>query len=136
LGLVADSYEWPHGAMRVAFAVIVLGFVVTLALAWYHGERGAQRVTGIELLILALLLAIDGGLLWRFEHAVPSTDAAVSSAPPSQSVTATNASAIPTSASAIVQPDSFPPNPSPCCRWPTRAAKTISSIFPTAFPKT
>jgi serine/threonine-protein kinase len=73
LGLAADSYDWPHGVMRVAFAIIALGFVVALVLAWYHGERGAQRVTGTELLILALLLAIGGGLLWRFERAAPSS---------------------------------------------------------------
>ena len=73
LGLVADSYDWPHDVMRVAFAVIALGFVVALVLAWYHGERGAQRVTGTELLILALLLAIGGGLLWRFERTTPPT---------------------------------------------------------------
>ncbi len=73
LGLAADSYDWPHGVMRVAFAVIALGFVVALVLAWYHGERGVQRVTGTELLILALLLAIGGGLLWRFERAAPSS---------------------------------------------------------------
>ena len=30
---------------------------------------GAQRVTGTELLILALLLGIGGGLLWRFASA-------------------------------------------------------------------
>ncbi|PYI98612.1 MAG: hypothetical protein DMF00_12240 [Verrucomicrobia bacterium] len=35
-------------------------------LAWYHGERGAQRVTGTELVIIALVLALGGGLLWRF----------------------------------------------------------------------
>ena len=42
-----------------ALLIIALGvgFFVTLVLAWYHGERGAQRVTGTELLILALLLA-------------------------------------------------------------------------------
>ncbi|HKT41028.1 MAG TPA: tetratricopeptide repeat protein [Rhodanobacteraceae bacterium] len=85
LGLAADSYDWPHGVMRVAFAVIALGFVVALVLAWYHGERGAQRVTGTELLILALLLAIGGGLLWRFTRApeaapVPVPPASTSSA--------------------------------------------------------
>ncbi|MGN6728633.1 MAG: tetratricopeptide repeat protein [Rhodanobacteraceae bacterium] len=36
-----------------------------LVLAWYHGERGAQRVSGTELLIVALLLAIGGALIWR-----------------------------------------------------------------------
>src|SRR6185437_12931393 len=71
LSLAADSYDWPHGFMRMAFAAITLGFVVALVLAWYHGERGAQRVTGTELLILALLLAIGGGLLWRFGRTTP-----------------------------------------------------------------
>jgi hypothetical protein len=66
LGLAADSYDWPHGFMRIAFAAITLGFVVALVLAWYHGERGAQRVTGTELFVLTLLLAIGGGLPWRF----------------------------------------------------------------------
>ncbi|TAN07832.1 MAG: tetratricopeptide repeat protein [Rhodanobacteraceae bacterium] len=76
LGLAADSYDWPHGVMRIAFAVIALGFVVTLALAWYHGERGAQRVSGTEIVILALLLAIGGGLLWRFARVTQTAGAA------------------------------------------------------------
>ncbi|MGH9589518.1 MAG: hypothetical protein ACRD25_03950 [Terracidiphilus sp.] len=57
-----------------------MGFFVALVLAWYHGERGAQRVSGTEIVILALLLAIGGGLLWRFSgsHA-PAPIAAVAS---------------------------------------------------------
>ena len=58
--------------MRIAFAAITLGFVVALVLAWYHGERGAQRVTGTELFVLTLLLAIGGGLLWRFGRTLDS----------------------------------------------------------------
>ena len=73
LDLAVDSYDWPHGVMRIAFAVIALGFVIALVLAWYHGERGAQRVSGAELLLIALVLAIGGGLLWRFERAPLST---------------------------------------------------------------
>jgi len=73
LGLAVDSYDWPHDVMRVAFAVIALGFVIALVLAWYHGERGAQRVSGAELLLIALVLAIGGGLLWRYERAPLST---------------------------------------------------------------
>ncbi len=69
LGLAVDSYDWPHDVMRIAFAVIALGFVIALVLAWYHGERGAQRVSGAELLLIALVLAIGAGLLWRFERA-------------------------------------------------------------------
>ena len=39
---------------------------MVLVLAWCHGERGAHRVSGPELLPIALVLAIGGGLLWRF----------------------------------------------------------------------
>jgi TolB-like protein/Tfp pilus assembly protein PilF len=56
-----------------------------LVLAWYHGERGVQRVTGTELFILALVLALGGGFLWRFASASRrpgDTTAAVSSLAP------------------------------------------------------
>ena len=68
LALVAASYEWPHGVMRVAFGLVMLGFAAALVLAWYHGERGEQKVSGTELLIIALLLAVGGGVLWRIER--------------------------------------------------------------------
>ena len=68
LGLAAESYEWPTSIMRLVFVLIALGFVIALVLAWYHGERGAQKVSGPELLILALLMALGGGFLWRYAH--------------------------------------------------------------------
>ncbi len=72
LDLAGDNYGWPTLVVRLAFGVIALGFVVTLVLAWYHGERGVQKASGIELLVLALLFAIGGGLLWRYaNHAAP-----------------------------------------------------------------
>ncbi|MGH8233644.1 MAG: tetratricopeptide repeat protein [Rhodanobacteraceae bacterium] len=71
LDVVADSYHWPDHAMHIVFGLLVVGFVVALLLAWYHGERGAQRVSGPELLLIALALAIGGGLLWKFGGAAP-----------------------------------------------------------------
>ena len=68
LGLAAESYGWPRIVMQTSFGIIALGFVVALVLAWYHGERGTQKLSGTELLILTLLLAIGGVLLWRFAH--------------------------------------------------------------------
>lgn len=64
LDMAASSYELPKLIMQLAFAVIAIGFFITLVLAWYHGERGVQKVSGTELLILSLLFVIGGGLLW------------------------------------------------------------------------
>jgi TolB-like protein/Flp pilus assembly protein TadD len=66
IDIVAQRFGWPEQTMRFVIIVLSVGLFVTLVLAWYHGERGAQRATGTELLILALLLAIGGGLLSRF----------------------------------------------------------------------
>ena len=45
--------------------LLVMGFLGCLVLAWYHGERGQQQVGSTELLLLALLLVLAGGLLTR-----------------------------------------------------------------------
>ena len=66
IDIVAQQFGWPETLQRGITLAMVLGFFVALVLAWYHGERGEQRVSGTELLIVALLLAIGGGLMWRF----------------------------------------------------------------------
>jgi len=78
--VVAHQFGWPDGLQRGITLVLIMGFVVALVLAWYHGERGAQRVSSTEIVILALLLAIGGGLLWRFERNAPASLASASSA--------------------------------------------------------
>ncbi len=63
--IVAQRFGWPPEAVRFLIIGLAIGFFVTLVLAWYHGERGSQRITGTELSILALLLAIGGAVVWR-----------------------------------------------------------------------
>ncbi|HEY7872378.1 MAG TPA: hypothetical protein VIC31_06610, partial [Rudaea sp.] len=82
LDVIAQQFGWPEGLRRGITLALIVGFFVVLVLAWYHGERGAQKVTGTELLILALLLAIGGGLLWRYTHSAQSSSVAASTAPP------------------------------------------------------
>jgi TolB-like protein len=71
--IVAQQFGWADGVRRGITIALLMGFFVTLVLAWYHGERGAQRVSGAELLILALLLAIGGAILWRFAPGMRET---------------------------------------------------------------
>ncbi|MGH8216238.1 MAG: hypothetical protein ACREPZ_11175, partial [Rhodanobacteraceae bacterium] len=73
LDVVAQRFAWPDQLEKLLILALAIGFLVALVLAWYHGERGAQKVSGTEIVILALLLAIGGGLLWRFERVSPST---------------------------------------------------------------
>jgi adenylate cyclase len=89
--MVAAKFGWPDAIERGLIIAACAGFFITLLLAWYHGERGAQKVSGIELLLLALLLAVGGAFMWRFSgsHASASTPAVASLAkPPSASAPA------------------------------------------------
>ena len=76
IDIVAQRFGWPEQTMRFVIIALSIGLFVALVLAWYHGERGAQRVNGIELLILALILALGGGFLWHFAGASRATTTA------------------------------------------------------------
>ncbi len=71
IDIVAQRFGWPDSIERILIIAACVGFFVVLVLAWYHGERGAQKVSSTELIILTLLLAIGGGLLWHFAATVP-----------------------------------------------------------------
>ena len=85
--IVAQQFGWPDGLQRGITLVLVVGFFVTLVLAWYHGERGEQTVGGAELLVLALLLVLmsfasslhaeDGYDLWLRYRPVAASQAAI-----------------------------------------------------------
>ena len=86
IDIVATKFGWPDSIERILIIALCIGFFVTLLLAWYHGERGAQKVSGTELLLLALLLAIGGALAWKFAPgsaavAAKPADVAASAAP-------------------------------------------------------
>ena len=80
IDIIAQRFAWPDAIERGLIIAVSIGFFVTLLLAWYHGERGAQKVSGTELLLLAFLLLVGGGLLWKFARTAPSV--AVAAATP------------------------------------------------------
>ena len=83
--LLSDALQWPHVIVRVITLLLVLWLPIVPILAWYHGVRALKRVGGSELIIIALLLAIGGSLLWRYpnratDRAEPSTATSTSAA--------------------------------------------------------
>ena len=105
IDIVAQRFGWPEQIMRLVIMTLSIGLFVTLVLAWYHGERGAQRVNGTELLILALLLAVGGAFLWQF--ASGARRSAVEKRPNEQTAVALPASAIPDKSIAVLPFDNL-----------------------------
>jgi TolB-like protein len=65
---LSDTYGWPHQLQQLATLALLIGLPIVLALAWYHGDRGQQRVTVAEFAIITLLLLIGGGALAFYQH--------------------------------------------------------------------
>ena len=66
IDVVASRFDWPAQLERIVILALAVGLVVTLVVAWYHGEKGRQRASGAELLLIALVLAVGGALVWQF----------------------------------------------------------------------
>jgi serine/threonine-protein kinase len=64
-GFVSDRFAWPEVIVRALTILVGVGFFVTLVLAWYHGEKGRQTVSGPELLMLTALFVIAGVAISR-----------------------------------------------------------------------
>jgi serine/threonine-protein kinase len=108
IDIVAQRFGWPDAIERIFIVAICVGFVITLLLAWYHGEQERQRVTGTELLIIALVLGLGAVLLWRVAGTPPATTSATSAksdttaTTPSTLATGDPGSAIPAKSIAVL----------------------------------
>ncbi len=67
LEYLSETFHWPELIRPLATLALILGLPVALVVAWYHGDRGQQRITVVELAILAVLLAASGAVLWSYE---------------------------------------------------------------------
>src|SRR4029453_6778698 len=66
VGFVGETFAWPGLIRRLATLALLVAFPLVLVLAWYHGDRGQQRVTRTELMIITLLFLIGGGIFWMY----------------------------------------------------------------------
>jgi adenylate cyclase len=61
---VVATFHWPEQVQQVGTLLLPLGLPIVVTLAWYHGDRGQQRFTRSELVVLAALLLLGGTTLW------------------------------------------------------------------------
>ena len=76
------TFHWPEALTRVAAVAAVAGLPITLTIAWFHGNRGEQRVRRLELAVLALLGLVGAVAIYREANkAVPVAATAASGEP-------------------------------------------------------
>ena len=79
LDLLVEAWNLSAATVRALQLAALVGLIGTLVLAWYHGERGRQRLSLSELIILSVLVVM-GGVSVGFLHdpaAEPAPDAAL-----------------------------------------------------------
>ncbi len=78
---LSDTYAWPRQLQQLTTLALLIGLPIVLVLAWYHGDKGQQRVTGAEFAIITLLLLIGGGALAFYQRSSAGDVEAISAAP-------------------------------------------------------
>jgi len=72
--VLAGIFDWSIPFLRGLAIVLAFGLPIALILAWYHGKKGAQKLSGTELSLLAGVLLVAGGVLF-FMDLEPVDDA-------------------------------------------------------------
>lgn len=65
LDALSDPWGIPVAIVRAVTILLAGGFVFAMVLAWYHGEKGHQKVSGAELAILGVVAVGAGALVLR-----------------------------------------------------------------------
>ena len=68
LAYFSDTFDWPRQIQQFGTLALLMGLPIALVVAWYHGDRGQQRLSAPELTILTLLLLVGGGIFWLYQR--------------------------------------------------------------------
>lgn len=60
IDFLVGNFDGPTAITRISTVVVAAGFVITMVLAWYHGEKGRQRVALGEIALIAVTVATAG----------------------------------------------------------------------------
>jgi len=97
------TFQWPQVLQPLATLALLTGLPIVLVIAWYHGDKGQQRVTAAELTIITLLFALGGGMFWQYQRG-SAERAHQTSGPDGTTVAGSGATAAPAAG------DNAPPN--------------------------
>ena len=64
ISILEQAYAWSPAFPRVAIAVLGVGFLAVLVIAWFHGERGSQSVHAAEVVLLTFLAFAGVSAAW------------------------------------------------------------------------
>jgi TolB-like protein len=106
--LVAQAFEWPHIVPRIVVVLLALGLPIVVTLAWYHGHKGARRVSGAEAAIISLLMVICAVLLVVFVRPTSEQGARAPETAISMQPLAGQATSAPAPAQAVLSPSGKP----------------------------
>jgi hypothetical protein len=67
-----ETYTWPHAVRRIAGLALPLALLFVLVLAWYHGDKGEQKLSRTELAILAGYCQVNSPRPWSSVAGLPS----------------------------------------------------------------
>jgi TolB-like protein/Tfp pilus assembly protein PilF len=101
LEYVTGTFDWPRQIQQFATLALLMGLPVVLVIAWYHGDRGQQRVSAAELIIITLLFLVGGGIFWRYDQVSIAPSPAVASLD-KPDVAASTAAAVPDNSIAVL----------------------------------
>jgi TolB-like protein len=72
-GYFGGLFNWPAALQRAIAVAFAAGALPAAVIAWFHGERGTQRVTGVEAIALAFALALTAGAGWWAVRTAPTS---------------------------------------------------------------
>lgn len=64
MDVLAEIWTIPVTTQRFVCLTLALGIFPALVVAWFHGERGKQRVCGLEATLVGVLVFGAGIVLW------------------------------------------------------------------------
>ena len=62
---LGEIWAWPIGLQRAITLALGLGALPALVIAWYHGEKGRQRICAVEFCLVGSLVFGSVWLVWR-----------------------------------------------------------------------